>query len=140
MVRMIEKRILVPLDFSPCSLDVLEAAEQAALDEACGLVLLHAVEPFDAMRQRPPRVLTDVLEDYARLVKRVPPNQVHARALEGDPIDVILDAVTAFRCHRIVMGRGGTAGRPGPVARAVQKRFPGRVRLISPQSRAVVPR
>src|SRR5690349_10901854 len=100
------KRILVPLDFSPGALEILETADRLADSEEGSLVLLHVLEAFDAMRQRPPVILSDILNDYARLVRRVPPQRVTVVVLEGDPADAILDAATGCRCHAIVMGRG----------------------------------
>lgn len=128
----LEKRILVPLDFSPASVGILDAALDLA--EQCGgkLILLHVVEPFDPMRQRPPLILTDVLDDYARLVHRMPHERVSTHAVAGDPITVILEVAADSQCDTIVMGRGGKNGKPGHVAEAIPKHFHGRTRLIDP--------
>jgi len=133
-----EKRILVPVDFSPQSTQIIATAQNEAAREKCGLVLLHVVEDRDPMRQRPPLILTDVLDDYARLIKLIPSELVSVKALEGDPVEVILDAAIACRCHRIVMGHGGKWDRPGHVAAAVQKKFHGPTQLVHPHKDSVI--
>lgn len=134
-----EKRILVPLDFSPGTPDVLKAAERLAEEENCGLVLLHVIEPFDAMRQRPPVILNDILEDYAHLVHRIPPERVRVISLEGTAVEAILDAAIACRCHLIVMGKGGRGQQAGHVAAGVHSRVGHKTRLIPTKKLGGVP-
>lgn len=127
-----EKRILAPIDFSPCSPEVVEAAERLAETEQCGLVLLHVIEPLEARYQRPPAIMSSVLEDYAALIRRIPRDKVRVIVLEGHPVETILDAAIACRCHAIVMGRGGQGHHHGLVASGIRKLFRGDLKLIMP--------
>jgi nucleotide-binding universal stress UspA family protein len=123
--------ILVPLDFSPESKKILEFAEREAERAASKLLLLHVAWFRDPLRQRPPLLLTDPLEDCARAITRIPSTEIDVLMTEGEPIRGILNTARIHDCPMIIMGRGGTPERPGHVASSVQQKFLGKVYLIS---------
>ena len=132
------KRILVPLDFSPVTETILEAAEQIAAREQSRLLLLHVLEPFDSLRQRPPVILTSVLDNYARLVRLIPPEHIESLVIEGNPIECILNTAVHHGCHAIIMGHGGRGDQAGHVASAIQKLFRGNLKLVNQSTANVV--
>ena len=124
------EHILVPLDFSPATPDILKMAERLAEENGSQVVLLHVVELFDALKQRAPLIQEDVLQDYIRLFRRIPGHRVSSMAREGDPVEVIVDIAESYPCWAIVMGRGGNPERPGHVAAAVRKQFKGKTHWV----------
>lgn len=130
---MVVKRstILVPVDFSPeCPL-ILRVAEDEAARAEQALLLLHVVGMGSPLRQRPPLILTDPLEDCVRAIKRIPAARVSFLALEGEPVEEILNVAELSNCCAIIMGRGGSRERLGHVALGIQRGFRGKLRLIS---------
>ena len=123
--------ILVPVDFSFEYPLVLRTAEEKAVAANHRLLLLHVVGENSPLRQRPPLILTDPLEDCVRAIHRIPSTQVSFLTVEGDAIEEILNTAIRSGCSAIVMGRGGTKERPGHVALEIQKRFPGKLHLVS---------
>lgn len=125
------KTILVPIDFSQECVLIVRAAEEEALRSGHALLLVHVAGRDSPLRQRPPVLLADPLEDYVRHIQRLPKSDIAVLVLEGEPIEEILNLAERENCPAIVMGRGGSPEQPGHVARAIRERFPRKLRLIS---------
>jgi nucleotide-binding universal stress UspA family protein len=129
------ERILVPVDFSDCSLDALEYAVVVAQQAKASLMLLHVLEPvsygldFDLghIRSR-----EDVRESWTKRLEELASSRQHpdvavdVRLRGGLPADSILDAAQTLPCDLIVMGTHGRRGiahaLSGSVAEAVLRK------------------
>lgn len=112
-------RILVPVDFSDCSLDALEYAAAVAQRAQAAVMLLHVMEPVSygldftaplrAEREHEREVLTQRL---AGLVAALEAANVKSESLVrgGLPRDSILEAARAWSADLIVMGTHGRRG------------------------------
>jgi len=112
-------RILVPLDFSDCSMDAFEYAAVVAAQSHASLDLFHVLEPVcynldftlshhrEEERKRE-RITTRMQELAAALTRTGLAAEVHLRG--GVPADAILGAVRALNCDLIVMGTHGRRG------------------------------
>jgi nucleotide-binding universal stress UspA family protein len=113
------ERILVPVDFSACSLDALEYAAVVAQQAKASLMLLHVLEPvsygldFTLSHSRTRELVrenwTKRLEDLASSLK-VTDVPVEVRLRGGLPADSILDSAQTLPCDLIVMGTHGRRG------------------------------
>jgi nucleotide-binding universal stress UspA family protein len=126
------ERILVPVDFSDCSLDALEYAAVVAQQAKASLTLLHVVEPVSygldftighvGTREHVRETWTKRLEELTSALKaaHVP---VESQLRGGLPSDSILDSAKTLPCDLIVMGTHGRRGishtLSGSVAEAV---------------------
>jgi len=128
-------RILVPVDFSDCSLDALKYAIVVAQQAQVSLMLLHVLEPvaygldftFGQSRAR-----AQEREIWTKRLEELVSSHQHAHVpiasqLRGGlPSDSILDAVQALPCDLIVMGTHGRRGIShvisGSVAEAVLRK------------------
>ena len=153
------ERILVPVDFSDCSLDALEYAVVVAQQAKASLMLLHVLEPvsygldFTIGHSRTRELVrenwTKRLEDLASSLK-VTDIPVEVRLRGGLPADSILDSAQTLPCDLIIMGTHGRRGIShtisGSVAEAVLRKAlcpvltvrspkfgPGYRRVISPE-------
>jgi nucleotide-binding universal stress UspA family protein len=113
------ERILVPVDFSDCSLDALEYAAGMAQQAKASVMLLHVLEPvsygldFDLghIRSR-----EDVRESWTKRLEELaathqhPNMRIEYRLRGGFPADSILDAARTLPCDLIVMGTHGRRG------------------------------
>ena len=129
------ERILVPVDFSDCSLDALEYAAVMAQQAKASVMLLHVLEPvsygldFDLGHFRSRE---DVRESWTKRLKELasscqhPDVAVDFRLRGGLPADSILDAAQTLPCDLIVMGTHGRRGIShtisGSVAEAVLRK------------------
>ena len=127
--------ILVPVDFSDCSLDALEYATVVAQQAKASLLLLHVLEPvsygldFTLGHSRTHHLevstWTKRLEELAASHQQshVP---VESRLRGGLPADSILDSAQTLPCDLIVMGTHGRRGishaLSGSVAEAVLRK------------------
>jgi nucleotide-binding universal stress UspA family protein len=112
-------RILVPVDFSDCSLDALEYAVAVAQWAQASVMLLHVMEPASygldftvphkAARDHEREVLTERL---AGLVAALDAAHVKSESLVrgGLPRDSILEAARTWSADLIVMGTHGRRG------------------------------
>jgi len=112
-------RIVVPVDFSDCSLDALEYAVAVAQRAQASVMLLHVMEPISygldftvslpAAREHQRNVLTERL---AGLVAALEAANVKSESLVrgGLPRDSILEAARAWSADLIVMGTHGRRG------------------------------
>lgn len=129
------RRLLIPLDFSPASTRVLEAALRVA-EEGAHVQLLHVVEWVPSVVEGAlvgysnPRDVRDLhhssirkLEGYARLCTGV---ETSVDVIEGQPARAILEAAQRVEADLIVLGRShhqGIAGiAPGNVVERVLRR------------------
>jgi nucleotide-binding universal stress UspA family protein len=129
------ERILVPVDFSDCSLDALAYAAVVAQQAKASLMLLHVLEPvsygldFDLghfrSREDVRASWTKRLEELASSYRR-PQMPVEFRLRGGFPADSILDSAQTLPCDLIVMGTHGRRGIShtisGSVAEAVLRK------------------
>lgn len=112
-------RIMVPVDFSDCSLDALEYAVAVAQRAQASVMLLHVLEPvsygldftvsIQAEREHERKILTERL---AGLVAALEAANVKSESLVrgGLPRDSILEAARAWSADLIVMGTHGRRG------------------------------
>jgi nucleotide-binding universal stress UspA family protein len=129
------ERILVPVDFSDCSLDALEYAAVVAQQAKASLMLLHVLEPVSygldftlshtGTRELMRENWTKRLEDLASSLK-VTDVPVEVQLRGGLPADSILDSAQTLPCDLIVMGTHGRRGIShaisGSVAEAVLRK------------------
>ena len=129
------ERILVPVDFSDCSLDALEYAAVMAQQAKASVMLLHVLEPvsygldFDLGHFRSRE---DVRESWTKRLEELAATHQHPhmpieyRLRGGFPADSILDAAQTLSCDLIVMGTHGRRGIShtisGSVAEAVLRK------------------
>jgi len=129
------ERILVPVDFSDCSLDALEYAVVVAQQAKASLLLLHVLEPVSygldftlghsRTREQVRETWTKRLEELASslMVTQVP---MESQLRGGHPADSILDSSKTLPCDLIVMGTHGRRGIShafsGSVAEAVLRK------------------
>ena len=129
------ERILVPVDFSDCSLDALEYATVVAKQAKASLLLLHVLEPVSygldftlghsRTREQVRETWTKRLEELASSHRQshVP---VESQLRGGLPADSILDSAQTLPCDLIVMGTHGRRGIShafsGSVAEAVLRK------------------
>lgn len=129
------ERILVPVDFSDCSLDALEYAVVLAQQAKASLMLLHVLEPVSygldftlshiRTREQVRESWTKRLEELASS-HRHPNMPIEYRLRGGFPSDSILDSAQTLPCDLIVMGTHGRRGIShtisGSVAEAVLRK------------------
>ena len=129
------ERILVPIDFSDCSLDALEYAALVAKQAKASIELLHVLEPVSygldftlghaEERTQQRQKLTKRLEELSSaLLATGIAVKSHLRG--GVPVDTILEDVRSLRSDLIVMGTHGRRGlshvMAGSVAEALLRR------------------
>src|SRR5262245_28676031 len=136
MVESLFRKILVPVDFSDCSLDALEYAIIVVAQQAkASLMLPHVLEPpsygldftFGHSRARHSEVSswTKRLEELllSHQHSHVP---MESQLQGGSPADSILDSAKTLPCDLIVMGTHGrreiSRGISGSVAEAVLRK------------------
>lgn len=129
------ERILVPVDFSDCSLDAFEYAVEVAQQAKASVMLLHVLEPvsygldFDLVHIR---TREDVRASWTKRLEelasshRHPDVAVDVQLRGGFPSDSIIDSVQTLPCDLIVMGTHGRRGishaLSGSVAEAVLRK------------------
>ncbi len=129
------ERILVPVDFSDCSLDAVGYAVVVAQQAKASLILLHVLEPvsysldFTLDQSQTRRVEAETwtkrLEELVSSIQH-PTMQVTSQLRGGVPADSILDSAQTLLCDLIVMGTHGRRGishtLSGSVAEAVLRK------------------
>ena len=130
-------RILVPVDFSDCSIEALEYTVQAANVFAASVTLLHVIEPASygldftlshaGNAQSAKAALEKRLEELTALFKGQGIS-AHYRLQGGAPGGAITDSARAVNADLIVMGTHGRRGFShlvsGSVAEAVLRQAP----------------
>lgn len=106
------ERILVATDFSLCSLNALEHAEELARKLDAELVLLHVEGVPVAGSEMADVAHAAVERDLARAAEQVRQHGLRVRPLlrTGAPDEEILDAAETERASLIVMGTHGRKG------------------------------
>ena len=129
------KRILVPTDFSDCSLDALEYAAVVASQSKASVEILHVLEPvyygldftFEhaGERERKRKQIAQVLEDVSADLSKAG-ILVKTGIRGGIPPDTILEYVQTSASDLIIMGTHGRRGlshlMTGSVTEAVLRR------------------
>jgi nucleotide-binding universal stress UspA family protein len=129
------KRILVPVDFSDCSLDALEYGALITQRSKASLKLLHVLEPVSygldftlphmAQRESSKTAVTKRLSDLVSALTSVGLASDFLMS-GGLPADSILDAARAQSVDVIIMGTHGRRGLShvlfGSVAESVLRR------------------
>lgn len=125
-------QVVVPVDFSDCSLDALEYGTQIAKDFGASLTLLHVLEPVayddDRMSAQQDRLKDGIDSQLRSYVSAIQSAGVSVREVirGGVPADTILECGRASDCGLIVMGTHGRRGishvMRGSVAEAVLRR------------------
>lgn len=129
------ERILVPVDFSACSLDALEYAVVVAQQAKASLMLLHVLEPVsygldfsfgDSKRRDQERASWTKRLEELTCSHRDPQVPMESGLRGGSPADSILDSAKTLPCDLIVMGTHGRRGIShsvsGSVAEAVLRK------------------
>jgi nucleotide-binding universal stress UspA family protein len=129
------ERILVPVDFSDCSLDALEYAVVVAQQAKASLKLLHVLEPVSYgldFTLGHSRTREQVRESWTKRLAELAASHQHSHVpvesqLRGGlPADSILDSARTLPCDLIVMGTHGRRGishtLSGSVAEAVLRK------------------
>jgi nucleotide-binding universal stress UspA family protein len=113
------ERILVPVDFSDCSLDALEYAAVMAQQSKASVMRLHVLEPvsygldFDLGHFRSRE---NVRESWTKRLKELTSSHQQSHVAMkfqlrgGLPADSILDSAQTLPCDLIVMGTHGRRG------------------------------
>lgn len=107
------KRILVPVDFSPCSEKALAYAVPFARQFGAELTLLHVVQPYPPIAEMGP-VDTDVVQEAKQDLEKlraqvgIPPACSLLRV--GDPDLEILDAAKTLGIDLIILSTHGRTG------------------------------
>jgi nucleotide-binding universal stress UspA family protein len=129
------ERILVPADFSECSLEAVRFAGIVAGQAKASIELLHILEPSsygidftiehpDDREQKRKRATERLEELSSELTAAGIP--VRTSLFGGAPADTILEAAKKSSCHLIVMGTHGRRGLShawaGSVTEAVLRR------------------
>jgi len=113
------ERILVPVDFSDCSLDALEYAVVVAQQAKASLMLLHVLEPVSYgldFTLSHIRTREQVRESWTKRLEELASSHQHSHVpvesqLRGGlPADSILDSAQTLPCDLIVMGTHGRRG------------------------------
>lgn len=122
-------RILVPTDFSPCSLHALRHAEEMARRFGAELTLLHVSDPLSGSDLPGAGELSGRREiDRALVLLRERDYRVRGVLRRGHPADEIVQAAAAERADLIVIGTHGRTGLKhalmGSVAEGVVRKAP----------------
>ena len=129
------EQVVVPVDFSDCSLDALEYGTQIAKDFGASLTLLHVLEPIAyaddltlAQQAKQDRLKEGIDSQLKPYVSAIQSAGVSVREVirGGVPADTIIESVRSSDCDLIVMGTHGRRGLShlmrGSVAESVLRR------------------
>lgn len=104
------ERILVPVDFTPASVDAVKYAAKLAADSGSSLVLLHVVDYVRGVDDRnlfyaPDDVGEMASRRLARLASLLVPKQVPVRVLvhRGKPAQEVINTAEALDCQAILL-------------------------------------
>ncbi|MDT8271750.1 MAG: universal stress protein [Desulfomonilia bacterium] len=116
-------QILVPTDFSECSIKALETAQEFAVHFSAEVTVLHVIPPASSLVYETPStsidpvILTKELEDASRknltdlCVKTLSPDvRYHALIAHGDPAGKIADTARENGVNMIVISTHGESG------------------------------
>ena len=126
-------KILVPTDFSSCSVSAIKQAATLARGADGMLLILHVVEHGSSslnydFKSDPDPSRQDVVLLLQSFSKNDPPLRFEERRIEGLPVQTILTTAAAEKVDLIVMGTTGRSGFKrllmGSVAEEVTRRAP----------------
>lgn len=132
------ERVLVPIDFSPCSLEALRNAAKLAERFRADLILVHAVEPLHpgslletrGFRRLHTQWKQRARRELAKLAQQQVGRQTRVRPLvrQGSPADVITALARKTNAHLVVISTHGRTGLKhvlmGSVAEKVVRHAP----------------
>jgi universal stress protein A len=138
------QKILVPIDFSPCSLKAVGHGLGLAKISGAELILVHVVEPsnpgsmFETSQAKRLRnlALNNAKHELAAIAREQIKPHVSVRYLvrAGKPFEVIADLAARTASDMIVLGTHGHTGFPtvllGSTAERVARRAPCPVLMI----------
>ena len=112
------KKILVPTDFSKCSMNALGYAVDIANQFGCKITLLHSYKMFStagmfvSVEQYMEK---DAAEDLLAIIEKVEPKlrngaSIESKLLQGDPVPLIVGLADRSRYDLIIMGTKGATG------------------------------
>jgi nucleotide-binding universal stress UspA family protein len=130
------RKILVPIDFSPCSTAAIFYAATLADELGASVDVLHVVPSYDDFKigssaPSAPDALAQAERQMEGAVQRILPllaGRLSHRTLHGDPIKVIVETAGLGGYDLVLMGTHGRIGRlhaiVGSVAEAVVRNAP----------------
>jgi universal stress protein A len=130
------RKILVPIDFSPCSTAAIYYAAALADELDASVDVLHVLASYDDFKVGSSvPVAPDALAEAERQMEQSVQRVLHVlggrlshRTLHGDPLKVLLETATTGGYDLIIMGTHGRSGRlhslVGSVAEAVVRNAP----------------
>jgi len=113
----IMKKILVPVDFSDMTTDVLIYAIRLAKENNASIVVLHVASPnpiYSGADTEPPLIQTYMAEELTReqgeldaIVAHIKSQDIEAYSilLQGPIIDTIMDEANEIKADMIIMGK-----------------------------------
>jgi len=111
------KKILVPVDFSDMTTDVLIYAIRMAKENEASIVVLHVASPnpiYSGAETEPPLLQTYMVEELTReqgeldaMVAHIKSQGIEASStlLQGPIIDTIMDEANEIKADMIIMGK-----------------------------------
>ncbi|NWJ49311.1 MAG: universal stress protein [Bacteroidetes bacterium] len=111
------KKILVPVDFSDMTTDVLIYAIRLAKENNASIVVLHVASPnpiYSGADTEPPLIQTYMAEELTReqgeldaIVAHIKSQDIEAYSilLQGPIIDTIMDEANEIKADMIIMGK-----------------------------------
>jgi len=130
------RKILVPIDFSPCSTAAVIYAATLADELGASVDVLHVIPSYDDFNvgssvPSAPDALEQAERRMERAIERVLPflaGRLSHRTLHGDPIKIIMETAGTGGYDLVLMGTHGRIGRlhamVGSVAEAVVRNAP----------------
>jgi nucleotide-binding universal stress UspA family protein len=129
------RKILVPIDFSPCSTAALYYAAALADEMASYVDVMHVRQTEDVKIGSSAPMGADAVEEGEQLVARaldrvrgVLAERLSYQTIEGDPVKAIVETAGSGGYDLVVMGTHGRVGRlhmlVGSVAEAVVRNAP----------------
>jgi nucleotide-binding universal stress UspA family protein len=112
------KKILVPTDFSKCSMNALGYAVDIANQFGCKITLFHSYKMYSTagMFVSVEKYMEkDAAEDLLDIIEKVEPKlrngaSIESKLLQGDPVPLIVGLADRSRYDLIIMGTKGATG------------------------------
>jgi nucleotide-binding universal stress UspA family protein len=137
------KTVLLALDDSDASVQLIQMVQQLNLESDAQLILAHVIysEPIDIASDRPPADIADLDALYADRLndyKNALPWQITVEVVWGDPAEEIIRLAHIHSADLIVMGSRGLTGvnrvLQGSVSSQVVADSPCSVLVVKPSS------
>ena len=112
------KKILVPTDFSHCSMNALGYAVDIANQFGCKITLLHTYKMYSTSGMFvsvEKYIEKDAAENLLQLINKIEPKlrngaSIESRLVQGDAIPIIADLADKYRYDLVIMGTKGANG------------------------------